>query len=342
MLIATNQNDRIHSVLSPQRRQMSPALLFSLGTLFAQHRMYQLAVDYLKQVPDQNADDAVYFNLGLSYSHLLRFDEARKCYFQAIDQRSGHTDAYLHVGLDYASSGQPRMGIPWLLHAHALAPARPDITYALVEQLIVLEYFDTAKELLQQGLNGSEPDPLLLVAAADLKHGQGDEAAALGMYRKALAQRPGLVPALVGVAKAEISKGNDTEAKKFLQEALSHDPDDPPANAELGRLEARDGDSNTALGHLQHAFALNHADTNVALEIARVYLRQKQPSSALRVLTSISSAMRHSPEFHFELARVYSLLGRAEDARAERDAFTNLQASARNDLRFESPRTYVY
>jgi tetratricopeptide (TPR) repeat protein len=115
-LIATNRSDRIKTLLSPQRKLMNPGLLFSLGTLFAQHRLYESAVDYFRQVPTSLADEALYFNLGLSYSHLKKFDHARECYFQAIDKHSEYPDAYLHVGLDYVVSGDPRMGIPWLLH----------------------------------------------------------------------------------------------------------------------------------------------------------------------------------------------------------------------------------
>jgi tetratricopeptide (TPR) repeat protein len=132
-LIETNRSDRIKTLLSPQRKLTSPGLLFSLGTLFAQHRMYERAVECFRQVPAQAADEALYFNLGLSYSHLKKFDQARECYFQAIDKHSEHADAYLHVGLDYVVSGDPRMGIPWLWRAHKLAPDRPDISYALVE-----------------------------------------------------------------------------------------------------------------------------------------------------------------------------------------------------------------
>jgi len=341
-LIETHQIARINGFLSPQRPGMSPALLFSLGTLFAQHRMYRLAVNYLKDVPPQDADDAVYFNLGLSYSHLRNFEEARKFYFQAIDRRPGHTDAYLHVGLDYSASGQPRMAIPWLFRAHGLAPGRPDIAYALAEQLIGLEYFDTAKEVLTQGFNSGKQDALLLVAAGDLKRVQGDIAAAKGSYGKALAEHPQLPAALVGIARTDVLQGKDDAARKLLQTALSQDPEDAFANGELGRLEAREGDSQGALDHLRRAWEQNQSNMDVALELARVYVQQNQPSTALQILDSISPVMQQSPAFHFELARLYSVLGRADDARIEQDAFKNLQAATKDALHFENPRTYVH
>jgi predicted Zn-dependent protease len=234
------------------------------------------------------------------------------------------------------------MAIPWLFHAHGLAPARSDITYALAEQLIELEYFDTAKEVLAQELYSVQQDALLLVAAGDLKRVQGNTAAAIDSYQKALAEHPQLPAALVGIARADISQSRDGEARKLLQAALSGDPEDAFANGELGRLEARDGNSKAALEYLGRAWERNQSNTDVALELARVYVRQNRPSTALQLLGSISPVMQQSPAFHFELSRLYSLLGRPGDARAEQNAFISLQAAPKDALHFENPRTYVH
>jgi predicted Zn-dependent protease len=234
------------------------------------------------------------------------------------------------------------MAIPWLFRAHGLAPARPDIAYALVEQLIGLDYFDTAQEILTQAFDRGQPDTLLLVATGDLKRVQGDISAAIESYGKALAEHSQLPAALVGIARADISQGKDDEARKLLQAALSQDPEDAFANGELGRLEAREGDSKGALDHLGRAWEQNQSNTDVALELARVYVRQNRPSTALQLLGSISPVMQQSPAFHFELSRLYSLLGRPEDARTEQNAFISLQAAPQDALHFENPRTYVH
>ena len=341
-MMETHQSDRVDSLLASQHGPMPPGLLFSLGTLFAQHGMYQRTVDCLKEIPAQSADDAVYFNLGLSYSHLGQFGEARKFYFQAIDKHPEHVDAYFHVGLDYAASGEPRMGIPWLFRAHGLTPARPDIAYALGEQLIALEYFNSAKEVVGQALNSDPYDALLVVADGDLKRAQGDTAAAIDSYRKALTEKPELTAALVGLARTSIAQGNESDARSFLKTALSHDPEDPFVNGELGLLEARQHDWDAALDHLGRAWAQNRSNPDIALELARAYQRKNRPLDALRLLASISPVMQESPAFHFELAQTYAFLHRSADAQAERDALTSLQARTHDALHFENPRTYVH
>ena len=172
-LIGTNRAGRIDDLLAPDQPVMTPALLFSLGTLFAEHRMYSTAVKYLKAVPADNADDAVHFNLGLAYSHLRDFDHARKCYFEAIDQHPGHVTAYFRVGLDYASEGDARKSIPWLLRAHTWEPGNPEIAYALAEQLLLLEYVDTAAQILKQAAGVTPSHPLLIVADGDMQQARG-------------------------------------------------------------------------------------------------------------------------------------------------------------------------
>jgi tetratricopeptide (TPR) repeat protein len=341
-MIETHQSDQLDSLLSSPQGPMPPGLLFSLGTLFAQHGMYQRAVNCLKQVPAQSADDAVYFNLGLSYSHLQQFDEARTFYFQAIDKHPGHADAYFHIGLDYAASGEPRMGIPWLFRAHGLAPTRPDIAYALGEQLIALEYFNSAREVVAQALNRDPHDALLLVADGDLKRTQGYTAAATDSYRKALTEHAGLTAALVGLARASISQGKESEATNFLKSALADDPEDPFVNGELGLLEAHQHDWDAALDHLNRAWQRNRSNPDIALELAHAYQRKNRPLEALQLLASISQVMQESSAFHFELAQTYALLHRSADAQAERDALTSLQARTHDALHFENPRTYVH
>lgn len=341
-LIETKQLARIDRDLPPDHADMPPALLFSLGTLFAQHAMYPRAVEYFRRIPSVDADEAVYFNLGLCYSHSQEFQEARKFYFMAIDKHPGYIEAYFHVGLDYGSAGQNRLAVPWLLRAHQWVPSRADIAYALAEQLTQLEYFDTAQEVVAKGLEANQANPLLLVADGDLKQARGDADGAVRSYRKVLADNPGFAPALVSLARAEASKGKDEEAEAMLRSALSADPNDFSAAGELGLIEARRGAYESALTHLKKAWADSKMDAKIALELARVCLRLNQPAEALRALAPLQPVAQDSPALHLELAQIYNQLQRPTDAEAERKRVTEVQAQAQGMLHFESPKTYVH
>jgi Flp pilus assembly protein TadD len=341
-LIETHRGDQIDTLLSLKQDHASAQLVFSLGTLFARYRMYTRAVKYLRRVPAESADDALYFNLGLCYSHLNQFPEARKCYFRAVDLHPRFPDAYLHVGLDYTSSGEPRTAVPWLIRAHSLAPNRTDIAYALAEQLLRLEYFDTAEEILVPGLEAHPLDALLLVAHGDLKRAELNLTAATASYERALSVQPGLAPALVGLARTNVAQHKDGAAKEILKNVLSRDAEEPSANAELGLLEAHEGEWQPALEHLSRAWAQDRSNTAVALELARTYRRVDRPAEALDVLTSFGAGGGESAAFHYELAQIYTRLHRPVEAQAEREAFSRIEAQSQSGLlRFESPRKYL-
>ena len=340
--LETKQTDRLETLLALHRNSMPPGLLFSLGTLFAEHAMYKQAVEYFKLVPADAADDAVYFNLGLCYSHLQQFDIARGSYFAAIDKHPDHVDAYFHVGLDYVASGNPRKGVPWLYKAQNLAPGRPDIAYALAGQLIALEYFNTAKEVIARASESTRRDPLLVAAEGDLKRAQGDAAGAASNYRKALTEKPGLPAALVGLARTDLETGKETEARTLLNAALARDPQDPIANGEIGLLEARTGSWDAAVTHLERAWEQNHSNPTIALELARAYQQKARPWDALRLLQSIAPEMEDSTALHLQLAQIYTVLHRPADAQLQRNAISELQANSENVLRFDNPHTYIH
>ncbi len=341
-LIETGRSRQIDKLFAPDQPAMTPPLLFSLGTLFAEHRMYSTAVKYFLAIPEDKADDAVHFNLGLAYSHLREFEQARRCYFEAIDQHPGHVNAYFRVGLDYASEGDTRKSIPWLLRAHSAEPGNPEIAYALTEQLLQLQYVDTAAKILQQTAALKPSQALLMVAEGDIQQARGDTSAAIGTYQKALARQSALVPALVALARAYVKQGSTAEARTALNTALSKDPSDPPANAELGLLETRQEDWNSAVEHLGKAWAQDHSNTWVALALARACAHINRPEDALALLIPLRPALQDSSAFHLQLAQLYTQLKRPADAQAERDALTAIQEQTQKEFRFESPKTYVY
>jgi tetratricopeptide (TPR) repeat protein len=341
-LVETNRAELVDRLLPPDQSAMPPAVLFSLGTLLAQHRHYQLAITYLERIPEQSADDAVYFNLGLAYSHLQKILQARQNYFQAIDRHPQHVEAYFHVGLDYASAGNSRFAIPWLMRAHEFAPKRSDITYALAEQLIALDYADTAQRVLQAAMQEDAGNPLLLAADGDLKQREGQTAAALALYQRALGLQENLAPALVGMARVEATQGKLQDAEARLRRVISADPADSAASAQLGLLEAKQEHWESALQLLNRAWDEDRSNPEIALARARAYRRLGRPADALAALTSVQAQQQGSAAFHIELAQAFHQLHRDQDAQKERATASRLEMQTHSSLHFENPKTYVY
>jgi tetratricopeptide (TPR) repeat protein len=340
-LIETGQTARLTKFLDSRKSELSVPLLFSLGTVFARHELYKEAIEYLERIPEQDADDAVYFNLGLAYSHLHQFEKARRYYFQAIDRQSGHVDSYFRVGVDYATAGELTKAVPWLFRAKELSHERPDIVYALSQQLLQLKYTKTAEELVTASLRTSPNDPLLMAAAADVDQQQGQLESARVKYEEVLKYQPRFVPALVGLAKIAVSQGKDEEARVSLQKSLALEPKNGAANGQLGLLEARQKQWDRALPYLRRAWDENHANMAIGLELARTLRSSGHPAEALQVLLPMRRAMQSSPPFHLELSQIYAKLNQPSQAQTERDTFSRLEAQSHDVLRFEDPQVYV-
>ena len=341
-LIETKRLSEVAVRLPATLPGMTSPILFSLGELLAQHKLYAQVVTFLSQIPERDADDAVSFNLGVAYSRLHKLDEARRYYFEAIDKHPGHPGAYLEVGVDYASAGDSRRAIPWMARAHELAPDRSDVIYGLGEQLLQLGYLTSAEELLGRALQSHPADPLLLVGEGDVKAAQQQVTSAVEFYQKALAQQPRFTPALLGLARVEISQSKMAEAREALQQALSDDHDNPAANGTLGLMESHQGNWTDAVTHLQSSWGKDHSNAQVLIALARAYSRVDRASEALQLLSSEVSSMSNNAAFHLELSHLYTQLHRPEDAKKEQDAFQALQTGKNGVLRFEKPQSYVF
>ncbi len=338
-LIETHQLARLDREFPASSVEMKPSLLFSLGTLFAQHGLFQRAVEFFTQIPERDADDAVCFNLGLAYSHLQRFSEARRSYFLAIDKHLENVDAYFRVGLDYGAEGNGRYALPWLFRAHQWAATRSDISYALIEQLIQLEYLDTAAATLAQAVSG---DPLLATAAADLQLGRGDAEGARRGYEALIKQHAGFAPALIGLARADIAQHKDAEAKSTLLSVLTRNATDATALGELGGVEARLGNWEGASKNLRSAWMQDRSNPRIALQLSRAELHLGRAAEALKVLTAIEPSMQRSPVYHRELANAYTKLQQPAKAAEQRERAAELEVESQEGLHFDNPKTYVH
>jgi tetratricopeptide (TPR) repeat protein len=316
-------------------------VLFTLGTLLAQRNLYARAIKYLRKIPASDADDAVYFNLGLANSHLGRFNDARQAYFRAIDKRSDHVEAYFHVGLDYASAGAARLAVPWLFRAKELTGGRPDVVYALGEQLLSLGFTKTAEEICDAALLTNASVPLLLVLAGDVEQQRKTYPSAATKYNQALRIQPLLVAALVGLAEVAVATGDEPEARKYLQSALESDPDNPPANGHLGLLEMHSNDWHSAVEHLKKCWARDRSNPSFGLALARTLRRDGRTAEALALLKELEPSQNGSVPWHFELAQLYTQMHKAQESKAHKEAIIRLETESHDAVRFENAKTYV-
>jgi tetratricopeptide (TPR) repeat protein len=354
--LSSGKFKQLNDVITQNRARLSPPLLFSLAGLYGRARRYRQVVSLLTRIPDAQADEAVYFNLGLAYSNLHRFDDARRSYFAAIDKHPGYAEAYLHVGIDYAESNQPRLALPWLYRARELvkrgdqavvtrtgrSAPQENVDYALAQQLIRLRFFDSATGVLANDLASDANQPLLLTAMGDLELARGNYAKARDLYKKALTSMPTLPPALLGIGRCAKAEGKNEEAKKYFQEVLASDHNNPVAAGELGIIELNGGNPQAAVAYLERSWQFDSSNVSVGIALSRLYRQWKQPTRSLNRLKKLNPEQSHSLDLHLELSRVYTALRRTREAQAELERVKDLQGQKTASLHFEDPGTYVH
>lgn len=332
---------QVDDIVDRNAAWLSPPLLFSLAGLYARAERYRQVTSLLTRIPEAKADEAVYFNLGLAYSHLRRFDDARRSYFFAIDKHPDYAEAYLHIGIDYAEANQPRFALPWLYRARELMPEPVKVDYPLAQQLIRLHYFDSANNVLSKDLASEPNQPLLLTAMGDLELTRGNYAKARDLYGKALTSTPVLPPAVLGMGRCAKAEGKNDEAKKCFQQVLASDRNNAAANGELGILEWNDGNPKLAVEYLERAWQYGDANVAVGVALSRLYRQWNQPLRSLKRLQKLEPEQSHSIDLHLELSRVYTALHRSREAQSELETVKVWQSQKTASLQFEDPRIYA-
>lgn len=338
-LLQAGKMAQVTALLPGPGLRVPAALRFTLASELASAGQTRLALAQLKQIGAAESDAAVDFNRGMLESRLGEFEQARRDYFAAIDHRPGNAMAYFHIGMDYADAGNRAFAIAWLMKAHQMAPADPEVATGLVESLIQANYFDTAAHILA-GFTGAAASPLTTLADGDLLLAKKQYADAAKQYEQALQSAPQLTAAAVGHARAEASLGQVDAAQKELEAALQAHPQDPLIEAELGHLELGAHELQSALKHLNDARKAHPREARLGFDDARALLLSGKPEAALAVLRSLSGEEANA-QYHLELSQVYRALHRLADMQTELAHMRRINQRQQEDLHFVPPSTYI-
>ena len=306
---------------------LEPAVHFSLGLLSAEHEDYGLAVQQFSAIPEADRDAAADVNLGMAYSELRRFQEARGAYDEALRRDPSNPDAYLHIGLDSAAAGNDEAAVDWITQAYSKAPDRPDVAEALARQLIRVGNFERAQELLDSAMAAHSGEPALREIQGDLLRREGHLEEAVEAYRQALALQPRRVSARIGLASAYERLRQSDQATNELENAVRLDPHNAEAKAQLGHLAIEAGRQDAASEWTKQALALDPNNLTANEDRAMLLERAGKHEDAQTILRKLARLEPKNPRIHYLLGRVLLQLQRTEEAQAEFDLSKKLEAS---------------
>jgi tetratricopeptide (TPR) repeat protein len=304
---------------------LEPAVHFSLGLQLAAYGEYELSARQFAAIPASDRDVATDLNLGMAYSKLRRFQEAREAYDDVLRLDPSNPDAILHIGLDVAAMGNDGAALDWTTQAHAKAPDRPDISSALAQELIRVGNFERAHDLLASTLADHPDEPGLREAQGDLLLQEGRPEEAVGAYLQTLRSEPRRVSARVSLASAYERLRQSDKATTELRQVLRVDPRNAAAQAQLGHLALDAGQQDAASRWIKQALAADPNNVTANKDMAVLLERARKPDQARVILERLVKLDPKNPQIHYLLSRVLAQLQKPEEAKAEFELSKKLQ-----------------
>jgi tetratricopeptide (TPR) repeat protein len=235
-------------------------------------------------------------------------------------------DAILRARAGRSSEAEPVLR---RLLDHSDAPD-PEADEALARIYLEAYNLPAAARLLDRWARDApdDPRPYLWRVEVDTRL-DPDPAAQVRDYRAAIARDPTLDSARLGLADALRRAGRPDEAAAEYEAYLARKPDAPAGHLGAGLVALDRGDRNAAIRHLDRAVALAPGDAPTLSARAGIELTRGEAAAALSLLDRAVRADPFDAEVRHRRGLALARLGRADEARAEREQAARLRADER-------------
>ncbi len=232
-----------------------------------------------------------WYNLGVTYGDLLRWDEAAKTFAQAIavGEKAGLEGevlkpAYLGLAAAYRKLGKPEQAAAVLQQALGVVGEDPEIMYLLAQNLSLAGKPKDAIPYLYKVLQQDRAHVAAVSLLADIYVGQGLPDRALREIDRSLAaaQDPQTRANLL-LKKASILKPlNPEKAAALLEEASKLDSRLWQAHYDLGASWLKAGDPERALRSFQRAYSVKPDEPKILVGLAAAYFQKQDYKQSYR------------------------------------------------------------
>jgi tetratricopeptide (TPR) repeat protein len=310
-----------------------------------------------------------FFNLGLTYDALDRFDEAIKAYRQALEMepedveiltalghdcnRAGNFDeaigffqrvesidaafepGYCNRIVSYAEKGDHEKAEEMFFLARQYKEKCPICFYNIGHSLFARGLFDRALWCWQQVLEIDPNHPQVHARIADAYWAKGQLSEARTHFIEELRATPGDLDVLLDLGELLIEMGETAAAAEKFRQVLELSPEECTAHFHLGLLAMQDGELADALALFRRVLRNDRTFPGAHLQIAQIYRRQNDASEALYHANCELAQQAHDEDNLLELGNLLmdlSQLGAAENAFNRVLSVNSQNAAARHNL----------
>jgi tetratricopeptide (TPR) repeat protein len=268
----------------------------------------------------QRALDSVDF--GEDFKNIPRTDAeriAKALPFPGAETGYAFGRNYLSLGSVFFERGYPETSETFFRRALQDDPTSAEALYGIGSVYLQQQKLKEARESFELVLKLQASYPGTIANAWNnlgiLSARQGDAAAAIDYFQRALQLDPAHLIALVNLGNAYRQRKEWAQAKTTLERAFEVGPDDPEVNYSLGMVFAQLDESDRAFEDLKRAVILRPVYPEALNNLGVLYLRKRRPEEAIH---SFEESVRVAPEYdqsYLNLARVYAIQGEREKAR---------------------------
>jgi len=235
----------------------------------------------LKQ-PGMEKSAPLYRNLGLLYSKVQKYNEARDAYLKAVEIDSTYTPVLKDLAALLHLADQNDKAAAVYIRYLQSEPGDVDALVGLAESCLEINQIAKAQEAAQGAFSRDSTNVHARLALARVGLEVRDKALrqqALYLY----ATLPDSVRltardyARIGASHAD--NKNYPKAQEYLNKALALDPQEPEVHFQLGMVDMGTNKPDSAIVHLEKAVSLKPSELYL-LNLGVAYLRAKQPEKA--------------------------------------------------------------
>jgi tetratricopeptide (TPR) repeat protein len=219
---------------------------------------------------------------------------------------------------------------PILLTARSNAQETdPQVEEALARIYLATYRFGFALDAIDRWRRAApgDPKPYLWKVEVDDRTDAGP-AALIADYREALRRNPDLDRARLGLADALRRANQHREAAAEYTAYLDRKPDDPAGLVGAGEAALALGGDAEAIRRFDRALAIDPEHVPALLARAGVAMRRGEAAAALGLLDRALRREPDDPEIRHRRSMALARLGRADEARAEREAAARVRRDA--------------
>jgi tetratricopeptide (TPR) repeat protein len=298
----------------------------NLGSLYVRQRDYPDAIAILEKglKVDPKMTSAVAL-LGISYYEMGDDSRARPRLEAALRANPKDSNLELLLGECLDRLGEPNAAVTHFQSIVRREPKNQDAWYQLGK--VHMQLSEEALTRLQE----IDPNSVLVhEVSGEIMESMNNYDGAILEYKKAVEMAPQSPGTHYKLGSAYWSISQWDAATKEFQAELANDPRNCMAQWKLGDIVLQQhGDAENALEEVNKALAICPSLTDAQSDRALALLRLNRPADALPDLTAVEKATPNDPTVHYLLGQAYRSLGRTQEAQAELQLFSKLEASAR-------------